>query len=121
MRMSPTVFGWVLERDGHRCASCGTGGNTLVPNHRLNRGMGGSKARETPTNVVTMCYECNGIIESDATSRAIAVAYGWKLLTGDDPDTMPWYDKTLDTWFQPDDDYGRNIVHLTDLPERYRT
>lgn len=69
-------------RDGHRCAwhwegACDTA--TLVPQHRQNRGMGGSKAGMTITNLVWLCAEFNGLIEADARVARVAVWRGIKV------------------------------------------
>lgn len=69
-------------RDGHRCAwhyegTCDTA--TLVPQHRQNRGMGGSKAGMTISNLVWLCAETNGLIESDARMARVAVRRGIKV------------------------------------------
>lgn len=69
-------------RDGHRCAwhwegACDTA--TLVPQHRQNRGMGGSKAGMTITNLVWLCAEFNGRIEANAHTARAAIGRGIKV------------------------------------------
>src|SRR5690554_6182181 len=55
------------ERDGLVCAwhgpECGT--ETLVPHHRVNRGMGGRRSLNRLSNLVWLCSIVNGLIESD--------------------------------------------------------
>ncbi len=106
-RMRPKDFAVVLERDGYRCAHCGCGGDTLIPNHRANRGHGGSKVAERLSNVVTMCARANTDIESDAGAAAEARRYGWKLSRWEDPAVVPVYDLGLDAWYVLDDNGGR--------------
>lgn len=101
----------MLERDHARCIHCGTTVG-LVPNHRRNRGMGGSKAREVPSNVVTMCSSMNGQIESNPELRLWAVAKGWKLLEGDDPRSVPCFDAIDCKWFVLDDTWSRVEIKL---------
>ena len=69
-------------RDGHRCAwhwegACDTA--TLVPQHRQNRGMGGSKAGMRIANLVWLCAEFNGLIEADARMARAAIGRGIKV------------------------------------------
>jgi 5-methylcytosine-specific restriction endonuclease McrA len=57
----------IFERDQWVCQLCGqtfTDGS-LVPHHRANRGMGGSVEADKPSNVISLCSLCNGVIESD--------------------------------------------------------
>jgi hypothetical protein len=58
-------FARYLERD-QGCVHCGTY-VAAVPHHRQNRGMGGSKKRDNPANILVLCAEVNGLLESDAT------------------------------------------------------
>jgi hypothetical protein len=106
----------VLTRDEGRCYHCGTT-ETLVPNHRLNRGMGGSKALEIPANVVTLCSAFNGEIESNAEAANMAIAWGWKI-TGQPVINeqaievimkTPVFDRVSGHWFRLDNHYGRTM------------
>lgn len=57
----------IFERDQWTCQLCGqilTDGS-LVPHHRANRGMGGNPAAEKPSNILSLCSYCNGVLESD--------------------------------------------------------
>ena len=108
-RMTAKQFGRYLERDQGRCYHCGTT-DTLVPNHRANRGAGGSKLRERPSNVVTLCSRINGEIEADALAAAHAVAMGWKLRSWDDPLAAPVWDTMSGTWWLFGDNFER-VAH----------
>jgi hypothetical protein len=103
-------FNRYLERDGHKCLHCGTT-EGLVPQHRRNRGMGGSKARNVPSNIIVLCSGFNGEMESDASKAHLAVAYGWKVAGMDEPLATPVYDVTAQGWFNLYDDYSREASH----------
>lgn len=107
--MTPREFQLFVDRDGGRCMHCGTDWG-LVPQHRLGRGMGGSKERERPSNVITFCGKFNGLIESDPQLADIARAYGWKLRAGDEPLMAAVFDYAAQSWFFLDDDYHRTKV-----------
>lgn len=104
-----SVKDWVrlLARDGYRCLHCGTD-DALAPNHRKNRGMGGSKALDvnSAANLVLLCSRQNGLIESDASHRAAAIAFGWKLEQWQTVDA-PVYDANLGAWFVLDSAFNR--------------
>lgn len=67
------------ERDGHTCAWTGMTSDTLVPQHRQGRGMGGSKAAHRLSNLVWLDSTLNGLIESDPAMQAEAVRRGIKV------------------------------------------
>lgn len=96
-----------LHRDGGKCLHCGITGETLVPQHRINRGHGGSKERERPSNIIVLCAQSNGLIESDAMAAREAREHGWKLHTYQDPQQTPVYDAVAGEWFYLRDDYTR--------------
>ena len=100
-----------LTRDGH-CYHCGTTDDTLVPQHRRNRGMGGSQSRSKPSNVVVLCSYINGIIEASEDHSKAAQRYGWKLRQGQDPLETPAYDSLTDTWWLFDDSYQKREMPL---------
>lgn len=107
--MQAREFRKYLARDGEKCLHCGTT-EGLVPQHRRNRGMGGSKARSVPSNIIVLCSAYNGEIEADAAAASRAVAYGWKVVGMDAPDMVPVYDRTAQGWFLLDDNFGRHAV-----------
>lgn len=104
MMMRPKDFNRLLARD-HYCLHCGAV-DALSPNHRANRGMGGSKLRDTPSNLVVLCSLFNGLIESDAVAAALAQRFGWKLSSWDNPLEVPVFDSLKGEWRLLDDDYG---------------
>lgn len=116
--MTALSFAPFLERDGYRCIRCGRGGDTLVPNHRANRGHGGSKLAERPSNVVVMCSDCNGMIESDAMAAQQARDNGWKLQRHEDPETEPAWDPYMRAWYLLDDDHGRKFLGFPEAETR---
>lgn len=105
-QMNAREFDKYLQRDKH-CPCCGSSGPDLIPNHRANRGMGGSKERDVPSNIHVLCSRTNGRIESDASEAARARAYGWKLYSWEEPDQMPYYDTVTGEWWLLDDEYSR--------------
>jgi len=95
-----------LDRDQH-CPHCGTTDDTLVPNHRANRGHGGHKAGNQPANILVMCAAINGAIEADPIKAETARKYGWKLGRYVDPTEAPYYDMVTGTWWLLDNSYAR--------------
>ena len=104
--MNQKQFQRFIDRDGH-CPHCGTTDDTLVPQHRANRGHGGHKAGNAPSNIIVLCAKANGLIESDADSATVARTFGWKLGRYDDPTEKPFFDIQLGDWFLLDNNYGR--------------
>lgn len=76
------------ERDGHRSAWTGNDVDTLVPQDRGNRGMGGSKVFLL-ANYVWLESSINGLIESDAEWAAEARRRGIKISKFADPRLEP--------------------------------
>jgi hypothetical protein len=97
-----------LETRDRYCLHCGET-EAVAPNHRINRGMGGSKKRNHPANYVLLCSIMNGLIESDDRWAKLAISYGWKLKPWDDPKKSPVFDSITGTWFLLDDEWGRTI------------
>lgn len=106
--MKPKDFQKLLARDGY-CLHCGET-TAVSPNHRINRGMGGSKLRDQPSNLVVLCSLFNGMIESSAESALLAKSYGWKLKYGQDTLKEPVYDAMSGLWYSLDDYFGRSAV-----------
>jgi hypothetical protein len=77
-------------RDGRVCAwhgvACGV--DTLVPQHRANRGMGGRASMNRLSNLVWLC-EVNSLIESDTEWAIQARILGIKISSHADPDAEP--------------------------------
>ena len=112
--MNRQQFARFMERDGG-CVHCGDV-VTAVPNHRVNRGMGGSRKRDNPANIVVLCSEVNGLIESDPVWQRRAIEYGWKLRQWDDPTFVPVFEPMWGVWWRLDDEGGRELVPFTDRP-----
>ncbi len=103
-KMNRKEFQKYLDRD-KSCPHCGTTGPELIPQHRQNRGMGGSKARNRPSNIIVFCSLGNGLMESNATFAQLARAYGWKLMAYQDPEKTPV--SLSDGWFLLDDNFRK--------------
>jgi len=88
------------KRDSY-CWHCGTT-DTLVPHHRANRGMGGSKSLDTLQNIILVCADFNGRMESDAAVATWARDLGLKLSKFANPGE-PVFDNYLHTWFVLDE------------------
>lgn len=114
--MNAREFDKYRQRDKH-CPCCGSAGPDLIPNHRANRGMGGSKERDVPSNIIVLCSRTNGLIESDASEAAKARAYGWKLKSWQDPATVPYYDSVTGTWWIATDDYSRRPATAKEITQ----
>ena len=104
--MSAANYKRLMERDGGHCVHCGAT-EGLVPQHRQNRGMGGSLVREQPSNIVTLCSRFNGEIESDAAKADLARDMGWKLRLGTMPEAKALYDMVTRRWYYLDNEWNR--------------
>jgi len=78
MKVKPLL---IFGRDSWTCGLCGQvfQDGSLVPHHRANRGMGGSPKSDKPSNVLSLCSLCNGLIESDAIEATKARLLGIKI------------------------------------------
>jgi hypothetical protein len=112
--MTPNEFKKYLKRDGS-CWHCGATGETLVPQHRANRGMGGSKSRHKPSNIIVFCAGFNQEIESSAEAAALAKDYGWKISGHDNPLFIPLFDVVSQKWWFLDDDFGRAEMYIDEI------
>lgn len=77
MAIPKKVLKLVQARDSH-CWHCGQE-DDLVPHHRINRGMGGSKLLDTPDNLMMVCGGHNGAMEADWRVARDARGWGHKL------------------------------------------
>lgn len=102
--MKPATFKKYLKRDSY-CPHCGS--TDLVPHHRANRGMGGSKLRDNPANILLVCALLNGLMESDPDIAEVARSNGWKLRNWQVPETTPYYDSMRHEWFTLTNDFGK--------------
>ena len=109
----------IFARDGWTCFLCGLElrDGSLIPHHRANRGNGGFKAADKPSNVLSLCSFCNGVIESDATQATQARNWGVKVSKFDTGRTheIPVFSRS-DGWLLLDDSYG---VSFTEPPNTY--
>ncbi len=112
--MTPKQFRRFLDRDTS-CPHCGTTDETLIPQHRRNRGFGGSKRLNSPANIIVMCSYFNGLIESSAKAAELARKFGWKLESWEDPEMVPFY--ADGEWWMLDDNFGRAKLLNYDKPE----
>lgn len=106
--MKPKDFAKIRERDRY-CLHCGET-EAISPNHRANRGMGGSKRLDVPSNIVLLCSVMNGLIESDNIHAATAITYGWKISKYANPKEIPVVDAISGVSYLLDDNYGRKVV-----------
>lgn len=105
--MNQRQFAKYLARDLHCFCGCMGREETYVPNHRASRGMGGSKLLDRPSNVMVMCSELNGLIESNADLAILAKGYGWKLERWQVPEEEPIYDRATGEWYLLTNDFQR--------------
>ena len=107
--MTEKEFKKYLARDGH-CYHCGTTDETLIPQHRRNRGMGGAKSRSNASNVIVLCSLFNGAIEASTEASMTAQKYGWKLRQGQEPQDTPVFDSWNGTWYLLGDDFQKKEI-----------
>lgn len=103
-------FDKFLARDKH-CYHCGLEDETLVPQHRRNRGMGGSKRLNNASNIVVVCSQSNGLFESHSGAAMAAERYGWKLRAGQESLTTPVFDAYDGVWYLLDDNFERIEIY----------
>ena len=103
--MKPKDFAKLMDRDGG-CLHCGET-EAVAPNHRINRGMGGSRRLDKPSNLVVLCSVVNGLIESQAQWQALAREWGWKLQRWQKPEEQPVFDSMAGRWYYLDNSWGK--------------
>jgi hypothetical protein len=96
MAIPKKVLNLIRARDQH-CYHCGVE-EDLVPHHRINRGMGGSKLLDTPDNLMMVCAVYNGLMESDILTARNARGWGHKLAVWEDTG-RPVFDVVGGWWF----------------------
>lgn len=107
--MKPNEFKKYEARDSH-CPHCGIGVPYLVPHHRKNRGMGGSKVLDTPSNILLVCATLNGAMEQQSEVAEDAKRFGWKLESWQDPAVVPVYDAMSGFLYRLKDDYTKEYI-----------
>jgi 5-methylcytosine-specific restriction endonuclease McrA len=105
--MTPKEFKKLLERD-QVCQHCGVSDDTLIPQHRINRGMGGSKLLDRPSNLVLLCSNYNGLIESNSGQAEFARKMGLKLSKWENTTEVPIF--FAGQWYLLDDKWGRYLL-----------
>ena len=105
--MNLKEFQKLLARDVC-CQHCGRIDDTLVVQHRANRGAGGSKSRNRPSNYVLICSSFNGLMESSAAHAEFARKMGIKLGSWENPLEVPVY--FGGQYWLLDDDWGKVAV-----------
>jgi hypothetical protein len=111
--MNRREFDKLLARDKH-CLHCGRVDDTLIPQHRSNRGFGGAGRKSTlnnASNLIVFCAEANSLIESDAGWADRARFFGWKLSRWADPSLTPVYDLPNAVYCIIGDDWSRVELH----------
>lgn len=108
--MNGRQFARFLARDLHCPCGCVGYEDTLVPQHRINRGMGGSQLLDYPANILVLCSRANGLIESDPACATRARIYGWKLRPWENPLEQPFYDVATSSWYLLDNHFNRTIT-----------
>lgn len=110
--MNKKQFEKYLARDTV-CSHCGTNDDTLIPQHRQNRGSGGSRALDRPSNIIVFCSAGNFMLESNSKFADLGRKFGWKLERHQVPELTPVY--MGDGWFLLDNDYNRTPVSNDDI------
>ena len=93
IRRGSPLYRKLFDRD-QGCVWHGAGCDpvTLVPQHRGGRGIGGDKSRDKErdrlSNLVVLCSELNGLIETDPELASEARKRGIKISKFIDPTTM---------------------------------
>ena len=95
-------------RDKDQCWHCGTD-EQLTVQHRANRGMGGSKLRDNPANLILLCWFVNFEMEASSAKAEIAKRYGWKLLQTDNPSEVPVWHEPTQRWVLLSNDWGYKV------------
>jgi hypothetical protein len=114
--MKRKEFELILRRDLWSCYHCGISDDTLVPQHRLGRGMGGSKNPKVhaASNIITFCSDHNGKVESNSIALLRAKRLGWKLESWEDPLKTPAFHMVTGEWYVLHDNYTREVYNPSD-------
>jgi hypothetical protein len=109
--VTPKTRKAVYERDGNRCVACGDP-NNLTLQHRVSKGMGGSKLYDQPAYLVTMCLTCNVGLESNYNKAETGRFNGWKISRlakpAPDPEKIPV--RIGMEWFLLDNQGGKTPI-----------
>ena len=106
--MTKKEFDKYLERD-LGCWHCGSQGDDLIPHHRLNRGMGSkNKVANQPSNIIALCSEANGLLESNAEFAELGRKLGWKLGSYEKPTEVPIFGHG--GWWLLDNNFTKDLL-----------
>jgi hypothetical protein len=105
-RISDKVRALIYERDDFRCCHCGET-DAIGLQHRISKGMGGSRLLDVPSNLLTMCNISNAAMESDPLLATLARNNGWKLSRWDNPEGSVFYNVNDGLWYTIDNLYAR--------------
>lgn len=105
-RIPDKVRDLVYKRDGGRCVHCGAT-EGLGLQHRINKGVGGSKLLDIPSNLLTFCNIANAALESDPEFAERGRQLGWKLSRWDDPTKVRFFDVLDAEWFHLTNTFAR--------------
>jgi len=92
----------------------------VAPHHRLNRGMGGSKLRDNPANIVVMCSKMNGLMESDEKYASMGRLYGWKIRPWESSTDTPVWHQATGSWRLLRDDFTYDTLVDHVVPSELR-
>lgn len=105
-RIPDKVRALIYARDGGRCPHCGET-EAIGLQHRISKGMGGSKLLDIPSNLLTFCNIGNVAMETDPLQADIARLNGWKLSRWQDPLLVPVWYREVGHAFLLNNTYGR--------------
>ena len=111
MALSRKSLTLLRARDSH-CWHCGAT-DDLVPHHRKNRGMGGSKLLDGLDNLMLVCAFWNGEMESTSADAAAARGWGHKLSAWE-ATNRPVFDIPTSTWYTLLEDGTRVVFNIGD-------
>ena len=120
MKRKPVKPLLIFGRDSWKCQLCGQEfqDGQLVPHHRSNRGFGGSPISDRPSNVLSLCSLCNGLIESDAVEASRARILGIKISRFDAEIAhlvpVKMFVESTREWVLLDDNYGATLTQDPD-------
>jgi hypothetical protein len=103
----------IRQRDGDRCARCGSSGQLHV-HHRVRRSQGG---RDDSSNLITLCSACHNWVHANPYA---AREGGWLLRPTDDPSMVPVRHKmwpAAPVWLGSDLDFVLWHEELSEIPE----
>ena len=111
MALSRKSLTLLRARDAH-CWHCGAT-DDLIPHHRKNRGMGGSKLLDGLDNLMLVCVFWNGEMESTSADAAAARGWGHKLSAWE-ATNRPVFDIPTSTWYTLLEDGTRVVFNIGD-------